>query len=132
MPGDLLTADPPRNLGEKQSAAGLDIWVAARTGSSPTGRELLRPQGISTRFEDLISKYGLVRHEPSIEGRPIHRIVTRYRTLFTQSRWPVGHCHRPGSTIRATGASLALRVISETLAKARRSSTPDAYTLVVV
>ncbi|MEO3826027.1 hypothetical protein [Actinomadura sp. B10D3] len=39
----------------------------------------LRPQWISTRFEELIKKYGLVQDKHSVEGWSIDRIARHHR-----------------------------------------------------
>jgi integrase len=92
----------------------------------------LRPQWISTRFEELIKKYGLVQDKHSIEGWPIDRIARHHRIFVRTVQVATGgeplppirfHDLRHGAATLALLGNVNMKVISETLGHARHSLT---------
>ncbi|GAA1860074.1 hypothetical protein GCM10009736_28960 [Actinomadura bangladeshensis] len=53
----------------ERSVAGPEVWVDSGRVFTREDGTRLRPQWISTRFEDLVRKYGLVQHRHSEECR---------------------------------------------------------------
>lgn len=89
----------------ERSVAGPEVWVDSGRVFTREDGTRLRPQWISTRFEDLIRKYGLVQHRHSEERWSIDRISRHHRISVAPSRWrsEVSLCRRSASTVYGTG-----------------------------
>lgn len=90
---------------EERLATGPEVWVdSGRVFTQADGRPL-RPQWISTRFDDLIEKHGRVRRRHVEEGWAPDRIARRHRVSerAVQGRYGATHCHRSASMTCGTG-----------------------------
>ncbi|WP_339156078.1 tyrosine-type recombinase/integrase [Actinomadura luteofluorescens] len=124
----------------ERSAAGPEVWVDSGRVFTREDGARLRPQWISTRFEDLIKKYGLVQDKHFIEGWAIDRIARHHRTSVRTVQVVTGgeplppirfHDLRHGAATLALLGNVNMKVISETLGHARHSFTADTYTSVL-
>ncbi|NEA22199.1 tyrosine-type recombinase/integrase [Actinomadura bangladeshensis] len=124
----------------ERSVAGPEVWVDSGRVFTREDGTRLRPQWISTRFEDLIRKYGLVQHRHSEEGWSVDRISRHHRTSVRAVQVVIGgeplppirfHDLRHGAATLALLGNVNMKVISETLGHARNSFTADTYTSVL-
>ncbi|WP_192808710.1 tyrosine-type recombinase/integrase [Actinomadura montaniterrae] len=124
----------------ERSVAGPEVWVDSGRVFTREDGARLRPQWISTRFEDLIRKYWLVRHRHSAEGWSVDRIARRHRVSVRAVQIAIGgeplppirfHDLRHGAATLALLGNVNMKVISETLGHARHSFTADTYTSVL-
>ncbi|GAA1832965.1 site-specific integrase [Actinomadura chokoriensis] len=124
----------------ERSVAGPEVWVDSGRVFTREDGTRLRPQWISTRFEDLIRKYGLVQHRYSEEGWSVDRISRHHRTSVRAVQVAIGgeplppirfHDLRHGAATLALLGNVNMKVISETLGHARHSFTADTYTSVL-
>ncbi|MEV4003131.1 tyrosine-type recombinase/integrase [Actinomadura sp. NPDC049753] len=124
----------------ERSAAGSEVWVDSGRVFTREDGARLRPQWISTRFEELIKKYGLVQDKHSVEGWSIDRITRHHRISVRTVEVATGgerlppirfHDLRHGAATLALLGNVNMKVISETLGHARHSFTADTYTSVL-
>ena len=125
---------------DRPSVAGPEVWVDSGRVFTREDGARLRPQWISTRFEELIRKYWLVRHRHSVEGWSVDRIARRHRISVRAVQIAIGgeplppirfHDLRHGAATLALLGNVNMKVISETLGHARHSFTADTYTSVL-
>ncbi|RFS86794.1 site-specific integrase [Actinomadura spongiicola] len=141
---DATTISVLRSWRERQRkerlAAGADIWVdSGRVVTREDGKPV-RPQWISTRFDDLIDKHGRVRRRHFEEGWAPDRIARQHRVSERAVRGAIQgvplppirfHDLRHGAATLALLGKVHIKVISETLRHSRHSFTADTYTSVL-
>ncbi|QFG22915.1 tyrosine-type recombinase/integrase [Actinomadura sp. WMMB 499] len=123
---------------ERETRVGPEVRVDSGRVFTREDGARPRPQWISTRFEDLIKKYGLVRHRHSVEDcqpdRRCHRLSDRtVQAAIAGDPLPPIRFHdlRHGAATLALLGNVNMKVISETLGHARPSFTADTYTSVL-
>ncbi|MEV5828906.1 site-specific integrase [Spirillospora sp. NPDC052242] len=125
---------------QERRTAGADLWVDSGRVFTREDGSPLRPQWISTRFDDLVQKYGRVRRRHTEEGWTPDRIARRHRVSESAVRGAIKgvplppirfHDLRHGAATLALLGKVDMKVISETLGHSRHSFTADTYTSVL-
>ncbi|WP_165970706.1 tyrosine-type recombinase/integrase [Actinomadura sp. 6K520] len=125
---------------KERLAAGADIWVDSGRVFTRADGKPLRPQWISTRFDDLIDKHRRVRRRHVEEGWAPDRIARQHRVSERAVRGAIQgvplppirfHDLRHGAATLALLGKVDMKVISETLGHSRHSFTADTYTSVL-